>query len=178
MGFEVTFKIKMRPKESMPELKLSLINGAIFNLAEQNAKNFTILYFYRGLHCPICKKQLESITRHLSDFEERGVNVCAISMDDKDRALKTEEEWDVESLPIAYGLDEDKARELGLYISKAISDKEPDHFSEPGIFLVNSDNNLYFSSIQTMPFARPSVENVLSAIDFIKKEDYPARGAY
>ena len=79
-------------------------------------------------------------------------------------------------MPIGYELSRKTAEEWGLYFSEGISDKEPELFSEPGMFLVNSDGKLYFSSVQTMPFARPSIEDVIKAVDFIKDKDYPARG--
>ena len=76
----------------------------------------------------------------------------------------------------SYDLSEEKAREFGLFISTAVSDKEPKVFSEPGLFLVDADNKLFFSSLQSMPFARPSTKDILNAVDFIEKNDYPARG--
>lgn len=79
-------------------------------------------------------------------------------------------------MPIGYDLKEEEARDWGLYISNAIKDEEPDVFSEPGLFLINADGTLYCSAVQTMPFARPDFKALLKAIDFIQKEDYPARG--
>ena len=38
------------------------------------------------------------------------------------------------------------------------------------------DGTLYFGTVQTMPFARPSFDDVLMALDFVLKNDYPARG--
>ncbi|MEM1401497.1 MAG: AhpC/TSA family protein, partial [Pseudomonadota bacterium] len=49
-------------------------------------------------------------------------------------------------------------------------------FAEPGLFLVRPDKTLYFGSVQTMPFARPSFDGVLMGLDFVLKTDYPARG--
>ncbi len=166
----------MKPQETMPQLELDLINDTKWSLEKQSPEKYTLLFFYRGLHCPVCKKQLEEVKNHLADFTDRGINVIAISMDSEKRGKKAGEEWDVESLPIGFELSEEKAREFGLYISNAISDKEPDTFSEPGIFLVDKENKLFFSSIQTMPFARPSVKDIIGAVDFIEKENYPARG--
>lgn len=160
----------------MPSLELDLINDTKWSLEKQNVDNYTLLFFYRGLHCPVCKKQLSEIQDHLADFSDRGVNVIAISMDSEKRAKKAGEEWDVASLPIGYELSEEKAREFGLFISTAVSDKEPDTFSEPGVFLVDSDNKLFFSSIQSMPFTRPDTKGIIQAIDFIKNKEYPARG--
>ena len=68
------------------------------------------------------------------------------------------------------------AKEWDLYLSKAISDKEPELFSEPAIFLIKPDGSLFFASIQSMPFARPKIEDILKSIDFVENKDYPARG--
>jgi hypothetical protein len=48
--------------------------------------------------------------------------------------------------------------------------------SEPGLFLIRPDGTLYCSSVQTMPFARPHVGDVLQAIAFITEKNYPPRG--
>ena len=54
--------------------------------------------------------------------------------------------------------------------------EEPPLFSEPGLFLVRPDGTLYFGSVQTMPFARPSFAEIQGALDFVLANDYPARG--
>lgn len=74
-----------------------------------------------------------------------------------------------------------KAREWGLYLSEgrgktSAGVEEPVLFSEPAIYLIRPDGTLYFGSVQTMPFARPHFEDILTAIDFVMKRDYPARG--
>ena len=166
----------IKPDNSTPQLSLDLINGTRWDLQKQNPESFTLILFYRGLHCPICKKQLQEFTSKLEAFEERGVNVVAVSMDTEKRAKLAAEKWETGNLPIAYELTEEKAREWGLYISHAIKDVEPDVFSEPGLFLIKPDGTLYSSIIQTMPFARPDLDGLLKGIDFIRKEDYPARG--
>lgn len=164
------------PRKEVPELDLKLINGTRWKLSAQKSEAFTMLVFYRGYHCPICKKQLEELSQKLEKFSERGVNVLAISSNSEELAQKTAEEWKVEGLPIAYGLSIEEAREWGLFISNAISDKEPEQFSEPGLFIVRPDQTLYASSIQTMPFARPGFDDILNMINYVKKQDYPARG--
>ena len=85
-------------------------------------------------------------------------------------------EWSIERLAIAYGLGIEEARQWGLYISSAIKEGEPPRFAEPGLFLIRPDGTLYCSSVQTMPFARPSFAEVLQAVAFITERSYPARG--
>ena len=166
----------MKPQQKVPSLEVDLINDTKWVMDKQDPEKYTMILFYRGLHCPVCKKQLENLKGKLSEFVDRGVNVIAISMDSEERAKKAGKEWDIASIPVGYEMTEAQAKEWGLYLSKGISDKEPDLFSEPGMFLIRKDGTLYSSSVQTMPFARPGLDDILKAIDFVEKEDYPARG--
>lgn len=166
----------IKPKEKTPELTIDLVNGTKWNLKSQNPKNFTLLIFYRGKHCPVCKKQLEELQKKAADFEERGVNIIAISVNTEKLAKETYDDWAIENVPLGYGLAIEEARKWGLFISKGISEKEPEHFVEPGLFLIDKELKVYWESIQSMPFGRPGFRDVLNGIDYILKEGYPARG--
>ena len=43
------------PNMQAPNLDVSLVNGDTWKLSEISPKSFTMVIFYRGLHCPICK---------------------------------------------------------------------------------------------------------------------------
>ncbi len=88
-----------------------------------------------------------------------------------------------EDLRFGYDMSLAKAREWGLFISTSrgktsIGIEEPALFAEPGLFLVNPDNTLYYMSVQSMPFVRPHFSELLSAVDFSIEKSYPARGEY
>jgi len=166
----------MKPREKTPDLKINLVNDTKWTLSEQDPKQFTMIVFYRGKHCPVCKKYLQELQEKLGEFTEKGVNVIAISANTEKLAKETYEEWAIDDIPVGYEFPIEKAREWGLYVSKAVSDKEPDTFFEPGLFLIKPNQELYCASIQTMPFARPTFDDILQAIDFIVSKDYPARG--
>lgn len=169
------------PRQSVPDLKVPTVGGPVWRLADQTPRSFTMLAFYRGLHCPICSRSLGDLESKLSAFEERGVGAIAISGDTQERAHESKTRWKLERLPVGYGLSLDEARRWGLYISSgrgktSAGVEEPALFSEPGLFLVRPDRTLYFASVQTMPFARPHFDDVLQAVDFVLKSGYPARG--
>ena len=65
---------------------------------------------------------------------------------------------------------------MGLVFSSAIKDSEPARFSEPGLFLIQPNQAMFFESIQSMPWGRPQIDDLLGAIDFVLENDYPARG--
>jgi peroxiredoxin len=169
---------KLIPTRTVPDFTVPMTDGGQFQLSQRLGDNFTLLLFYRGAHCPICKMQLRDLHHRLSDFSKRGITVVAISMDDRERAQKSAGEWDMDELMIGYGMNEDLARDLGLYISSGRpGSTEPPVFSEPALFLVKPDQTLYFASIQSMPFTRPPLDQLLQGIDYAIESHYPARGS-
>ena len=164
------------PGAKAPDLKLPLISGVDWELSAQSPDFMTMIVFYRGLHCPACKAYLESLQKQSQDFVHKGVKFIAVSADPKDRAQQAYDEWDMPDIPIGYDFDLSAAKDWGLLVSEAISEKETKHFVEPGLFLVKPDQTLYFGAVQSMPFARPRFEDLLGALDFIKEKDYPPRG--
>ncbi len=169
------------PRRPVPELEVPLVGGGRWSLAGRRPKNFTMIVFYRGLHCPICTKYVADLENRLDDFEQRGVEVVAVSTDDADRATQSKSKWKLKKLAVGYDLDLDVARSWGLYISESkgktsVGIEEPPLFCEPGLFLVRPDGTLYFATVQTMPFARPNFGEIVGALDFVIKNDYPARG--
>lgn len=173
----------LMPRQAVPALNLPLSGGGQFDLNETGDHRFTMLVFYRGLHCPICAKYLKTLAGMAGQFAERGVRLVAISSDNAERAADMVKRIGDTPLPVAHSLPLQLARDWGLYLSTSrgktsIGIEEPAVFSEPGIFLVRPDGTLYFAAVQTMPFARPDFADLLGAIDFAITKDYPARGEY
>jgi hypothetical protein len=46
------------------------------------------------------------------------------------------------------------------------------------VFLVRPDGSLYYGAVQTMPFARPNLADLVGSLDFAIPNNYPARGEY
>jgi peroxiredoxin len=169
------------PRQTVPELRVPVVAGRIYDIRDEAPTTFSLIVFYRGLHCPICRTQLKELEAKLGEFERRGVSVIAISTDSEERAVMTNLDWQLPQLRIGYELSLPVAREWGLYVSRgrgktSLGIEEPDLFSEPALYLVRPDGTLYFGSVQTMPFARPHFADVLAAIDYVLKTKYPARG--
>lgn len=171
----------LMPRKPVPALSLPTVGGGTVTLADQQPEHFTMAVFYRGHHCPICRKYLTELDGLVGEFGKRGVSVIVASSDTLDRARQTKEDWNLQHLNPAYALPLDEARAWGLYISTSrgrtsLGIEEPALFSEPGLFLVRPDATLYWGIVSTMPFARPHFPEIMSAIDFAVKNNYPARG--
>jgi peroxiredoxin len=169
------------PRQPVPALAVPLVAGGRFDIATEKPDRFTLIVFYRGLHCPICRMQLADLEAKLPDFTKHGAGVVALSSDRAERAERAKQEWKLPNLRLGYGLDLAVARSWGLYISTgggmtSAGVEEPSLFSEPGLFLVRPDCTLYFASVQTMPFARPHFADILAAVDYVVAKNHPARG--
>lgn len=172
---------KLLPRTKVPALPVRTVAGETWTLAERKPERFTLVVFYRGLHCPVCRGYLGELAKLEPEFGTRGVEVIAISSDTDERARRAVTEWQLGNLTVGYGLDLVAARDWGLFVSTSrgmtsAGIEEPAQFSEPGVSLIRADGTLYWSAVQTMPFARPHFRELLSAVDFVIAKDYPARG--
>ena len=57
-----------------------------------------------------------------------------------------------------------------------VKDGEPSEFSEPGLFLIDNNNEVYYSAINSNPWGRPYLPSFVKAVDYIVQSGYPARG--
>jgi hypothetical protein len=67
-------------------------------------------------------------------------------------------------------------RGWGLFISKAIKETEPSEFAKPSSFLIRSDGTIYAAVVNSMPFGRPHLDEIIWTINWINDHDYLTRG--
>ena len=173
--------MSLLPRKPVPSLEFDTVDGGHWSLAAQKPQNFTLVVFYRGLHCPVCQRYTSELNGMIEDYNKRGVSTVITSTDSKERAAEAKRKWGLPNLTVGYGMTIEKAREWGLFVSTSRGQtsagiEEPALFAEPGLFLVKPDATLYWSSVSTMPFARPHFTDILGAIDFAVGKNYPARG--
>jgi peroxiredoxin len=171
----------IKPRQHVPPMTVPVLGGEMFDISSEKPGNFTLIVVYRGLHCPVCRGYMKELAAMVPEFAARGTTVIGLSTDSKDRAQQAVDRWELNGLRVGYDLSIDTARAWGLFISAGKAGgkpgmEEPAYFAEPGVFLIRPDATLYASIINTMPFARPHLKDILSGIDFVVKNDYPARG--
>jgi peroxiredoxin len=166
----------VRPRQTAPDLTVPLRSGGTYQLADQHPDGYTMVVFFRGLHCPVCRAQLTELNRRLDDIRDQEIEVIAVSAETRDRTERLASEWKLDRLPLAYGLTEEQMRSWGLFISHGVDDGEPAVFNEPGLFLIASDGTVYYESILSMPAGRPRLDDLLGALKYWREHDYPPRG--
>ncbi|PRY26524.1 AhpC/TSA family protein [Aliiruegeria haliotis] len=141
----------------------------------QTKDRWTMLFVYRGRHCPRCKQFLNKLNAVLPAWTET-MDVVVISADSREKALADKEEfgWDFD---LCYGLTEAQMRALGLYVSAPLDDAETtDLFAEPGAFAFRPNGELMLVDISNGPAARPDLDELLDGMKFNIAKDRPVRG--
>ena len=174
---------RLIPNQPVPPLRVKTVGGPCWRLCDQKPQHFTLVLFYRGLHCGFCKAQLQAYEARYEEFRKLGVRVLAVSADDRERAEKTVRDWHLDELTVCWGLTIDQARDWGLYLSEGRGTtpdgiEEPNWFVEPSMFFIKPDGRLYAGFVQTVPVAQPRIDDVLAGIRFaIETASEPPGGA-
>jgi len=138
-------------------------------------ERWTMLFVYRGKHCPRCKRFLNKLNSVLPKWSQ-VLDVVVVSADTEEKAAadKAEFGWDFE---LCYGMTEEQMRRLGLYVSAPLSESETDTlFAEPGAFAIRPNGTLMLVDISNGPAARPDLEELLDGMIFNIENDRPERG--
>jgi len=159
---------------AFPDMTWSVVGGGQLDISKQDG--WRLLVIYRGQHCPLCKRYLNTLNDLADAFSAAQISVAALSADSRDQAQADAEQFGW-TFPVGYGLTEPQMRELGLYVSSPRSAAETDHlFSEPGLFVINPQGQTPIIDVSNAPFVRPDLEGLLNGLKFIADKDYPIRG--
>lgn len=165
-----------KPQVNAPVGALSFadVTGGTIEVGQAKDR-WTMLFVYRGRHCPRCKRYLNKLEAMLSDWVD-VLDVVVVSSDTKEKALADKEEFGW-SFDLGYGMTEAQMRSLGLYVSEPLSEAETTGlFAEPGAFGIRPDGSLMLVDISNGPAARPDLEELLDGMAFNINNNRPARG--
>lgn len=164
------------PGHTVPALTLPSLSGPDFDVHHTPIDRLLMLVVYRGVHCSACKTYLQTLDGLVADYANAGIRTQAISVNTQAQAKQAQHDWDLNHLPLAHSLTEEQMRAWGLYVSSPIRDGEPPLFAEPGLFFIKPDRSLYYAAVNSMPFGRPNLQDMLEHICVALGKDYPARG--
>lgn len=172
---------KLVAGESFPSIVVSDTQGGEIDLGKPTKPNeWRVVVVYRGKHCPVCTRYLTELNDLLPKLTTLGIDLVAVSADSLEKAQA--HLTDIKpAYPVGYGLSVDQMQALGLYVSEPRSPEETDRpFSEPGLFVINTDGLLQVVDISNAPFARPDLGSLAMGLGFIRNPDnnYPIRGTH
>lgn len=165
-----------KPRVGAPvaETSFDLVDGGSVTIGGAKDR-WTMLFVYRGKHCPRCKRFLGKLNADLAAWED-VLDVVVVSADPLQKAQADREEFGWK-FTLGYGMTEAQMRALGLYVSAPLSDAETTHnFAEPGAFGIQPDGTLMLVDISNGPAARPDLEELLDGMIFNITNNRPVRG--
>jgi len=82
----------LKTGDKIPEITLPNATNKAISIQEILGSNKkVILSFYRGGWCPYCNLELQALQQHVSEFEDLGATLVAISPETPDNSLSTSE---------------------------------------------------------------------------------------
>jgi peroxiredoxin len=171
----------LRPGQIFPPIKLPLLGGGEADIAKPiGDHDWKLVLVYRGKHCPLCTNYLQELENIREELSEIGIDIIAVSADSETRAAAHLAEINTE-YPVAYGLNQEQMKDLGLYISgpqNGMNVEGP--FAEPGLFIINHEGKLQLVDISNVPFSRPSLSNIVGGMKWLRgqTQEFPINGTY
>ncbi len=172
---------KLHAGADFPALPVNGQDNGVVDISKPTGEaDWQMVVVYRGRHCPLCTKFLNSLAGYRQRLLDIGIDMAAVSSDSKAQMEEHLTRLDV-NFPLFHGLTLEQMQDLGLYISVPRSEKETDHnFAEPGLFVINTDGMVQVVDLSNNPFARPDLEVFVSGLEWIRapENNYPIRGTY
>lgn len=132
-------------------------DGKSVELATLWTSQPVVVVFYRGHWCPHCQYQFGELQKNKQEFDARGVNVIGISSD---------EPQDLDALRTKVGLTFELYSDPSLaVIQKWGVEDFGNSIARPATFLVHPGGAISFQRVGEKPDDRPSVRDILDAID-------------
>jgi peroxiredoxin len=154
--------IRLSNGDSFPSISIELVSGVRLNLPADLAGSFSVVLLYRGAFCPYCNAQLAGFARAASTLAELGVQVVALSVDDRPTSAALVEKL---RLPFAvgYGADADAiAGVTGAYVN------ESRHHLQTTGFILDPNGRVLTAVYSSGAIGRLVADDVVGFIRYLK----------
>lgn len=166
--------------QTFPDFNLKDVHGKSVNLKSLKKKGSVIISFYRGSWCPYCNAQLSAFQQHLSDFQEKGAQLIAITPEKPNLSLSLAENKKIE-FSILNDKDNKFAKKVGLvfgvskelreiYKQNGIDLEKSQGNSDwnlpiPATFVISKSGKIIYSFVDVDYTNRASPEDILQALE-------------
>jgi peroxiredoxin len=153
----------LNPGDEFPTLVLTLVGGETLEVPAALAGDYAVVLFNRGSWCPYCVAQLRAFQRALPQFEEAGIKVVSLSVDDEPAAKAMIDKHGL-TFPIGYGADADAvAAATGAFVNP-----EPHYLQSTG-FLLDPAGRVALGVYSSGAIGRLVPEDVLGMVKYLRQ---------
>lgn len=144
-----------------PEFASILADGTPLDRTSLVKDQPVALVFFRGRWCPICMIELRELNARHSDFKDRNVRVVAVSIDDKEDAVKSQTQFP--HLTIVADTDEKLTNAAAVLHKQANPDGKD--AAAPTTILIDKSGTVRWLFRPEGALRRLSPDELLAAID-------------
>ncbi len=172
--------------ELMPDFVLQNESGEKTRLSEALEGGPVVMTFYRGTWCPYCVKALESIETSVSQINDLGATVLAISPQTPENIIDLREQTGLsyellvdkdnglaERLGLMFELDEKTVelyRQYGIDVAKT-NGTDTWQLPVPATYVVDTDGKVRYAWTDADYRKRAPVSKILASLRLIRGED-------
>ncbi|MEW2424122.1 peroxiredoxin family protein [Streptomyces nigra] len=146
-----------------PALKIGTVGGGTVDARGYLAGGFGVVLFYRGSWCPYCTAQLRTFQRAHDRFEQAGIKIVALSVDDEPTTKDLVERHKL-TFPVCHSAD---AREIAEATGAFVHD-DPVYLQSTG-FVLAPDGKVITSVYSSGAIGRLVPEDVLGLVAHLKE---------
>lgn len=154
----------LHPGDRFPELTVQIVGGGRLELPAAFAGGFGVVLFNRGSWCPYCSAQLRAFERSRDAFDEEGIRLVSLSVDDEPTAAALVEKLRL-GFPVGFGADALELAEL----TGAFVNPDPVFVQSTG-FILDPEGKVSLSVYSSGAIGRLVPEDVLGLIRMKKKQ--------
>jgi len=151
-----------------PAFSLPSTDGKTVSLSDFSGKP-TVILFYRGWFCPTSRRSLSAWQDFSRSAKDLGFAIVAISTAPQDVAAQFSQDLRI-TIPLLSDPSVDTARAYGAYINDDMVDRFG-VFSEPALFLVDSEGNIAYYVISSGPKGMPEPGAVSGVMIYMSKRN-------
>ena len=156
----------MQLGDRVPNFILPAVQGDQFLFESHQEKHgdvWHVVVFFRGSWCLECRDSLKELERNLNDFRKQNLTVMAISTDNI-QALEHMVTLEQLSFPVLSDEFFSIVEAFGVFIN------HKDQHGEPAFFIVDDHGKLVYQQKQTGPFGRPSPQDLIQSVHYVRKQ--------
>jgi peroxiredoxin len=152
----------LNPGDHFPSITVTPVNGDALELPDALAGRFGVVLFYRGSWCPFCNAQLRAFQRARDTFEDLGVSVVALSVDDEATTRELVAKHKL-TFPVGHSADAAAIREA----TGAFLNADPVYLQTTG-FVLDPSGNVIVSVYSSGAIGRLVPDDVAGLVKYIK----------
>jgi len=153
----------LRPGDAFPAITVAVPGGGQISLPDTLHGSFGVVLFYRGSWCPYCNGQLRAFQRARETFEQLGVKVVALSVDDEATTQALIDKLKL-TYPVGHSAD---AKSIAAATGAFVND-DPEHLQSTG-FVLDPEGGVIVAVYSNGAIGRLVPEDVAGLIRYVKE---------